>query len=109
MSTLHPWGTVKMNKEPTITTLGGRIKCPRCQALSKRSKQQCRNPSEHGKTNCRFHGSRSTSAKTPEGKKKRDNARYVHGRETRSIRVARKHKLRELRELEAVMTEIGMI
>jgi len=98
-----------MIKEPTITTLGGRVTCPRCQALSKRSQQQCRNPSERGKTNCRFHGSRSTSAKTPEGKKKRDNARYVHGRETRALRDARKHKLRELRELESVMLEIGMI
>ena len=98
-----------MIKEPTITTLGGRVTCPRCQALSKRSRQQCRNPSERGKTTCKYHGSRSTSAKTPEGKKRRDNARYVHGRETRALRDARKHKLRELRELEAVMLEIGMI
>ncbi|NRP16155.1 hypothetical protein XMA121_000747 [Marinobacterium sp. xm-a-121] len=98
-----------MIKEPTITTLGGRVTCPRCQAVSKRSKQQCRNPSERGKNNCRFHGSRSTSAKTLEGKKRRDNARYVHGRETSALRDARKHKLRELRELEAVMLEIGMI
>jgi hypothetical protein len=98
-----------MTKEPTITALGGRVKCPRCQALSKRSRQQCRNPSERGKTNCRFHGSRSTSAKTPGGKKGRDNARYVHGRETRALRDARKYKLQELRGLEDVMLEIGMI
>jgi hypothetical protein len=98
-----------MTKEPTVTTLGGRVKCPRCQALSKRSRKQCRNPSERGKTSCRFHGSRSSSAKTSEGKKRRDNARYVHGRQTRALRDARKYKLQELRELEAVMLEIGMI
>ena len=63
----------------------------------------------HGKQTCRNHGGASTSARTTEGKKRRDRARYVHGRETRALRDARKHKLRELRELEAVMLEIGMI
>lgn len=98
-----------MNKEPTIITLGGQITCPRCQALSKRSQLQCKKPAMQGKRVCRNHGGASSGAKTLDGKKRRDNARLVHGRETRALRSIRKHKLRELRELEVVMAEIGMI
>lgn len=97
-----------MDKEPTITTLGGRITCTRCQAKNRRG-TQCEKPAMKGKKSCRNHGGASTSAKTPGGKKRRDKARLVHGRETRAIRDARKHKLRELRQLEVVMIELGMI
>jgi len=62
-----------------------------------------------GKRVCRNHGGTSSGAKTQDGKKRRDKARLVHGRETRSIREIRKQKLRELRELEVVMAEIGMM
>ena len=98
-----------MDREPLIKTLGGRITCPRCQALSKRSQLQCKKPAMQGKRVCRNHGGASSGAKTPDGKKRRNTARLVHGRETRALRDTRKHKLRELRELEAVMAEIGMI
>jgi len=98
-----------MDREPLIKTLGGRVTCLRCQALSKRSQLQCKKPAIKGKRVCSNHGGKSSGAKTPEGKQRRDNARLVHGRETRTLRDTRKHKLRELRELEAVMAEIGMI
>ena len=45
-------------KEPFILTLGGRIRCPRCQAKSKRTKQQCRSPAIRGKRVCKVHGAR---------------------------------------------------
>ena len=97
-----------MNKEPTIITLGGQITCPRCQAINRQG-TQCKKPAMQGKRVCRNHGGASSGAKTPEGKKRRDSARLVHGRETRVLRDIRKHNLRQLRELEAVMAEIGMI
>ncbi len=92
-----------------IETLGGRIACHRCQALSKRSQLQCKKPAMQGKRVCRNHGGKSSGAKTPEGKKRRDSACLVHGRETRALRDTRKHKMRELRDLEAVMVEIGIL
>ena len=48
------------------TTLGGRVTCTQCNALSKRSRQRCQAPAIKGKTKCRFHGRRSTGAKTAE-------------------------------------------
>ena len=46
------------------TTLGGRIECTQCNALSKRSRQRCQAPAIKGKTKCRFHGGKSTGPKT---------------------------------------------
>ncbi|MCP3679709.1 MAG: hypothetical protein GY782_05365 [Gammaproteobacteria bacterium] len=51
---------------------------PRCTAKSKRTGNLCRQPAmKNGK--CRFHGGKSTSAKTVEGKRRRDTARLTHG------------------------------
>lgn len=40
----------------------------RCGARRTRDGQPCQAPVEPGKRRCRFHGGRSTGAKTPEGK-----------------------------------------
>ncbi|MEE2608933.1 MAG: HGGxSTG domain-containing protein [Pseudomonadota bacterium] len=50
------------------TTLGGRIECTQCNALSKRTRQRCKAPAIKGKTKCRFHGGRSTGPKTKAGR-----------------------------------------
>jgi len=57
-----------MGKELLLTTLGGRVQCTQCNALSKRTRQRCQAPAIKGKTKCRFHGGRSTGAKTVEGR-----------------------------------------
>jgi hypothetical protein len=62
-------------------TLGGRVTCTQCNAQSKRTKLQCRAPAIKGKTKCRFHGGRSTGAKTAEGRARIAAAHTVHGRE----------------------------
>jgi hypothetical protein len=64
-----------------FTTLGGRVACTQCNAQSKRTKLQCRAPAIKGKTKCRFHGGRSTGAKTAEGRARIAAAHTVHGRE----------------------------
>ena len=91
------------------TTLGGRVTCTRCDATSKRTKQQCRNPAIKGKTKCKNHGGRSTGSRTPEGKASQIAANTKHGNETRAIRKERSAKLAELYELEMLGRELGLI
>jgi hypothetical protein len=95
--------------EQTIITLGGRITCPRCQAKSKRTKQQCRAPASKGKTKCRFHGGASNGPKTEAGRQRCAEAKTVHGRETRAIRAERSQASARLSVLEQVGFEIGLM
>ena len=87
-------------KEPFILTLGGRIRCPRCQAKSKRTKRQCRSPAIRGKRVCRIHGGKSTGPRTQQGRNLCGAAKTLHGRETRAIRAKRQQALAELKLLE---------
>ncbi len=54
--------------EKTVFIFNGRIKAPRCQAKSKRTKVQCGLAAARGKRVCRFHGAKSTGPRTIEGK-----------------------------------------
>jgi len=78
---------------------------PRCQALSKRSQEQCRKAAVRGKAVCRMHGARSTGPKSEEGRKRCAKAKFVHGWETRPIRKARAEKFREMRMLFELLNE----
>ena len=93
------------DREPFMTLASGRIRCSRCQALSKRTKQQCGAPSVRGRGVCRFHGGKSTGPKTKEGRKRCGIAKTVHGGETRAIRAARRAKMAELKELERLISK----
>lgn len=62
-----------------------------------------------GKRVCRTHGGASTGPKTPAGRQRCAEAKTIHGRETRAIRVKRDAKLRELRELESWMKGAGLM
>ena len=90
------------------TTLGGRVTCTQCNALSKRSRQRCKAPAIKGKTKCRFHGGKSTGAKTAEGRARIAAAHTVHGRETRAKRAERSAKLAELHQLEQLGFTCGL-
>ena len=89
--------------EPHITLMGERIRAPRCQALSKRSKQQCQKAASNGKRVCMFHGGKSAGPVTEQGRKRCAAAKTIHGRETRAKRELRAEKLREIRELEKIL------
>ena len=93
------------DREPFMTLAAGRIRCRRCQALSKRTKQQCGAPSVREKRVCRFHGGKSTGPKTKEGRKRCASAKTVHGGETRAIRAARPAKMAELKELAKIIKD----
>jgi hypothetical protein len=82
-------------------------RAPRCQALSKRSKQQCKKASLVGKRVCRMHGSGSGPI-TDAGKERCAAAKTVHGWETRKKREYRAEKFRELRELEVIMRKFDI-
>ncbi len=80
-----------------ILLIGGRIRAPRCQALSKRSKLQCKKAALKGRRVCMFHGGKSTGPVTIQGKQRCALAKTVHGREKRVIRIKRAHKLAEMK------------
>ena len=74
-------------KQSDLVTAGGRIRCARCQALSKRTKLQCQAPAMKGKAVCRFHGGKSTGPRTAEGRARCAQAKLIHGRETKAKRI----------------------
>jgi hypothetical protein len=79
----------------TLTTAGGRIKCLRCNAMSKRTKLQCGGPAVKDKTKCRFHGGLSTGPRTELGRQICAAANTVHGKDSRIDReVARLQAMR---------------
>ena len=87
------------NFDSHISLIGGRIRAPRCQALSKRSKLQCRKAALTGKRVCAFHGGKSTGPTTKDGKRRCAAARTTHGFETRAARVYRAEKFKEMAAL----------
>ena len=95
----------RKNYELFISLIGGRIHAFRCQALSKRSKQQCRKAALKGKRVCMFHGGKSTGPMTSRGKQRCAKARTIHGRETRLIRNKRAKKLTELKYLVSLLSQ----
>jgi hypothetical protein len=87
--------------ESHISLMNGRICAPRCQALSKRSKVQCKKAALKEKLNCAFHqyGSKSTGPVTKDGRKRCAVAKTVHGYETRAAREYRAKKFIEMKSL----------
>jgi hypothetical protein len=73
-----------MRLSSLLITANGKINCARCQAMSKRTRQQCGAPAERGKRVCRFHGARSTGPKTKAGKVRSATASIISGEYTRS-------------------------
>lgn len=88
-----------------LTTAGGRIKCPRCTAMSSRTKQQCGKPAlNSSKTQkCGHHGGLSTGPKTAEGRQRIADAQTVHGRDTKAERLERSQGSLRLAQLEDAM------
>jgi len=92
----------------TFLTLGGRIRCTQCKAMSKRTRVRCRAPAIKGKAVCRFHGGKSTGPKTKAGRARIAKAHTVHGRETRQKRADTSTKLAELHQLEQLGFTCGL-
>jgi hypothetical protein len=97
------------NLEQTLSTLGGRVNCPRCQAKSKRTKLQCAAPALKGKRVCKTHGGRSTGPRTEVGRQRCAESKTIHGRETREARTKRSLASARLAVLEEVGFAIGLM
>ena len=93
-----------------MVSAGGRIKCLRCTARSKRTGLQCGRPAlRTSKTQkCNFHGGRSTGPKTAKGREKISQAHLVHGQETLQKRAERQAMSVHLRQLEDIMHVLDM-
>ena len=92
----------------SYTTLGGRVTCTQCNALSKRTRLRCQAPAIKGKTKCKFYGGRSRGSITTAGRARQIEANTVHGRETRAIREERSAKMAELYKLEMLGRELSL-
>ena len=82
---------------PWLTTAGGKIRCLRCNALSKRTKLQCGGPAVKGKSKCRFHGGLSTGPKTELGRQICAAAKTIHGDDSRLDREINRITMQRLR------------
>jgi hypothetical protein len=92
-----------------LETAGGRIRCLRCRAKSKRTGNQCAAPAMVGKFVCSTHGGRSTGPKTAEGRARCAAAKTVHGQDTRQARRELSEGLAHLRALEDLARALKMI
>ena len=78
---------------------------PQCTAMSKRSRERCRNPAAYGCRTCRIHG-----ARRPESIKSGSaHPNYKHGLETLPAKRQRSIKLAELRVIENDLLARGLI
>ena len=97
-----------MSTNLTMSTAGGRIICKQCQAMSKRTRLQCKAPAIKGKSVCRTHGGLSTGPKTEQGRQRCAEAKIIHGNETRAKRAERSRKSAELHQLVNLGNAIGL-
>ena len=99
----------RLDLQPLLSTASGKIHCPRCQAMSKHSRAQCKKPAMKGKRVCRTHGGKSTGPKTQAGRQRCADARITHGNETRQARTDRSLGVARLAVLEAVGHQMGFM
>jgi hypothetical protein len=91
-----------------ITAANGKITCARCQAMSKRTRQQCGAPAEREKRVCRFHGARSSGAKTEAGRLRIARSKTKTGQYSRESLEASSASLSLIRQLEDAMHLLAM-
>jgi hypothetical protein len=97
-----------VKKEGYLVLAGGRIRCHRCQARSKRTGVQCKAPSMSGKAVCAKHGGLSTGPRTEAGKRRIAAAQFKHGLYTQSAIAQRQEIAARIAQLEDVMHLTGM-
>ena len=95
-------------KETYLVLAGGRIRCHRCQAKSKRTGLQCNAPSMSGKAVCYRHGGGSTGPRTEAGRRKIAAANLKHGLYTKNAVAYRQEVAARIAQLEDVMHLTGM-
>ena len=98
-----------MEKEQFLITLGGRVRCRRCQAKAKNSGLQCLLPAITAKRVCRVHGGLSQGPITPEGKERCRAAKTIHGERTQEAIERFRSKMLELQNIETLARSASVI
>ncbi len=75
-----------------------------CAALTKRTKQPCKNPAAYGCRTCRMHGAR----KKESIKRGEQHPNYMHGRRTLEAQQEQSATSRRLQQIEDAMHLLGM-
>ena len=96
----------KLVEEDFVVVFGHRLAI-RCKARSKRSGERCCGYAVHNSSVCRMHGA-GGGPKTAQGLLRLANAKLVHGRETRHLRLGRKAISERLRYVIALGNSIGL-
>ena len=94
---------MELNDNDVLLLGGGRIRCRRCSARSKRTKLRCGAPAMKGKRVCATHGGKSTGPKTEQGK-----ANLKHGKYTKQAQTEHSKASAQLSQLEDAMYLLGM-
>jgi hypothetical protein len=97
-----------MKLAASLSTANGKITCARCQAMSKRTRLQCGSQAVQGKRVCRFHGGRSTGAKSEAGKARQRAAVMKTGSYTKEVMEDRARSVRVLAGLEDAMLVLNI-
>ena len=96
------------NLEKLIVLAGGRIRCARCTAKAKGSREQCRKPAIAGKTKCKTHGGASTGPRTDAGKAAIKKALLKHGEATLDARAESSRQSCKMQQLEDILHVMNM-
>lgn len=99
---------MQKNKERLLVLGGGRIRCLRCQAKSKRTGLQCSAPAMAGKSVCYRHGGASTGPRTEAGRRRIAAANLKNGLHTAKAIAQGQEIAARLAALEDIMHITGM-
>ena len=99
---------MELGNEDVILLAGGRIRCRRCSARSKRTKLRCGAPAMKGKAVCATHGGKSTGPKTEQGKANSAKANLKNGEYTKQTQTEHSEASAQLSQLEDAMYLLGM-
>ncbi len=99
---------MELGNEDVMFLAGGRIRCRRCSARSKRTKLRCGAPAMKSKRVCATHGGKSTGPKTEQGKANSAKANLKHGKYTKQAQIEYSGAAALLSQLEDAMHLLGM-
>ena len=99
---------MSVQNDDVLLLAGGRIRCRRCSARSKRTKLRCGAPAMKGKKVCATHGGKSTGPKTEQGKANSAKANLKNGKYTKQAQTEHSEASAQLSQLEDAMYLLGL-
>ena len=99
---------MSVQNDGVLLLAGGRIRCLRCSARSKRTKLRCGAPAMKGKRVCATHGGKSTGPKTEQGKANSAKANLKNGKYTKQAQTEHSEASAQLSQLEDAMYLLGL-